>query len=133
MLLRRVGPRVDDPVAVDFFGEGVERTEERVWHCHLPHRAAKRFPADDAFRALDDDVLAWGGLVGDAPLVAPSAVPGSHPFAVHALVHDDSVSRLCHTSSAVDGTERPAFGAVRDIETGGRDVEDGYHVPLSPC
>src|SRR5580704_12918234 len=57
MLLRRVGPRIDDPVAVDFFGEGVERTEERVRYRHFPDRAAERLPAGDAFRALDDDVL----------------------------------------------------------------------------
>ena len=131
MLLRRV-PRVDDPVAVDLFGEWVERAEERVWHRHLPDCSTDRLPAGDAFRALDDDVLAGGGLVGDAPLVAPPAVPGIHPFAVHTLVDDDGVSRLGHTGSAVDGPERPVFGAVRDVGADRRDVEDGCHVSLGP-
>src|SRR5206468_3002106 len=83
--------RRDDPVAADDLAVRVEVAEQGVADGHLPHRAAVVDPAGDALGALDDDVLALGGLIGDAAGVAEAAVSRFDPLTVFALVHDDGV------------------------------------------
>ena len=127
MLLRGGLVGVDDPVAVDLLGERVERAEQCVRHGDRPDVTADPVPAGDRLGALDHDVLARGGGVGDATEIAEPAPLGLDPLAVLPAVDDDGVPGLGEGRCPVDGAERSVLGAVGVIGSGGRDVEHGWH------
>src|SRR4051795_9910767 len=102
MLAPRRLLRIDDPVAVDLFGKGIERAEERVRHRHGPDGSADRRPSGDPLRALDDDVLTGGGLVRDASLIADPATLRRHPLAILAGMDHDRVARLRDGGGSID-------------------------------
>jgi hypothetical protein len=121
---------IDDPVAGDLLGVRVEVAEEGVGDGHLPHRAAVRLPAGDPLRALDDDVLALGGLVGDAARVAEAAAAGLHPLAVLPRVHDHGVARPGEGGGPIDRTEGLVLASGVGVRAGGRHVEHGGHLRM---
>jgi hypothetical protein len=94
VLLRGEPVGVDDPVAVDLLGERVEGAEQRVRHSHGPHVTVESGPAGDGFGTLDHDMLARGGGVGDATLIAEPAPLRLNPLAVLPAVNDDGIARL---------------------------------------
>ena len=121
-----------DPVTDDFLGEGVEGAEELVGHVRPSRRSgALRLPVRHPLGALDDDVLACGGLVGDAAGGAEPAARGRDPLAVLTLVDDHAVAGLGLLRRAADRAEGRGLGPVRLVGAGGGDVQHGGHDGVS--
>jgi len=83
------------PVAADQVLVRVEVSEKPVGDGDLPGIVLQFVPALDDLGALDDDFLAFGGLVKDAFVIGRPAARRIDSFAIGPLMDDYHVARLC--------------------------------------
>ena len=104
-------PQAVKPVAENLLGVGVDAGENPVVHLGPPDRARHRNPIADDLRAADDGMGVFRRPVGDALVVAGSAVFRIHPFPVDTVADDDSVPRHGDVRRLADGAEGIVRGA----------------------
>jgi hypothetical protein len=136
VLLRSRSVGVDDPVAVDLLGEGVDVTEHRARHGAGPDVTVDRPPPTGRLGALDDHPLTRSGGVRDPSPVAEAATRWADPLSVLPGVDDDGVTGVREPGRGVDGPQRALEGAVGlvgpgdgDVELGGRRAEAVQRTP----